>query len=187
MDYAPPEHRPLIGMDLLSDETRAVRLQAAQTYADVHDLLPADAARAYAGAAEEYRQSLLANASMPESLTVLAEFEFHMRDSEHGIDYLKQAIRLDPAFAPARHSYGLALVRQQYYEKALVELRRAYELEPANPRYAYVYAVALDSLGRAEETLKVLDQARRDFPEDAEIQSFWMMLTQEVVSAANCG
>ncbi len=175
---APPELRPAIGMGLLSDEIRAVRLQAAQTFVDFRDLLPADASRAYVGAAEEYRQSLLANASMPESLTVLSEFEFRMGDNGQAVDYLAQAIRLDPDFALARHSYGLALVREQRYDDALAELRRAYELEPGNPRYAYVYAVALNSLGLVDEAVAVLEQARRDFPDDAEIRSFWMTLGQ---------
>ena len=178
MHAAPPELRPPIGSSLLSDPARAVRAQAALTFVATRDLLPLEAARAYDGAAEEYRQSLLATASLPESMTVLADFEFRMGDNQQAIEYLRQAIRLDPKLAAARHSYGLALVRERRYDEALTELARAYELEPGNARFAYVYAVALNSSGRVSEALTVLDKARRDFPDDAEIHSFWRNLAR---------
>ena len=173
---APPELRPFIGSELLSDPVRAVRAQAALTFVGYRDLLPVEANRAYAAAAEEYRQSLLATASLPESVTVLADFEFRMGDNDQAIAYLTHAIRLDPKLAVARHSYGLALIREQRYDDALPELERAYLLEPGNPRYAYVYAVALNSLGLVDESVAILEKARQDFPDDAEIQSFWLLL-----------
>ena len=175
---APPEQRPLIASSLLADPVRAVRVQAAVTYVELRDLLPLQGSRAYAPAAEEYRQSLLATASMPESLTVLSEFEFRMGDNNLAIDYLQQSIRLDPALAVTRHSYALALIRERRYEEALPELERAYNLDPGNARYAYVYAVALNSRGSVAEALTVLEAARLRFPEDAEIQSFWQLLQE---------
>jgi tetratricopeptide (TPR) repeat protein len=173
---APPELRPSLGSDLLLDPVRAVRTQAALTFVETRDLLPLEAARAYAGAAEEYRQSLLATASLPESMTVLSDFEFRMGDNDQAIEYLEHAIRLDPKLAAARHSYGLALVRERRYEEALAELKLAYELEPGNARYVYVYAVALNSYGLVEEAVEVLEEARQDFPGDADIQTLWQTL-----------
>jgi tetratricopeptide (TPR) repeat protein len=174
----PPEQRPLFASSLLADPVRAVRVQAAVTYVELRDLLPLQGTRAYAPAAEEYRQSLLATASMPESLTVLSDFEFRMGDNNLAIDYLQQSIRLDPALAAARHSYGLALIRERRYEEALPELERAYNLDSGNARYAYVYAVALNSRGSVAEALTVLEAARLRFPEDADIQSFWQLLQE---------
>jgi tetratricopeptide (TPR) repeat protein len=176
MHAAPPELRPSFGSALLSDPVRAVRVQAALTFVETRDLLPFEAARAYAGAAQEYRQSLLATASLPESMTILSDFEFRMGDNNQAIEYLEHAIRLDPQLAAARHSYGLALVRERRYEEALAELKQAHELEPGNARYIYVYAVALNSGGLVDDAVAVLDEARRDFPDDAEIQSLWRLL-----------
>jgi tetratricopeptide (TPR) repeat protein len=173
---APPELRPSLGSDLLSDPVCAVRTQAALTFVETRDLLPLEATRAYADAAEEYRQSLLATASFPESMTILSDFEFRLGDNDQAIEYLEHAIRLDPKLAAARHSYGLALVRERRYEEALAELERAHELEPGNARYVYVYAVALNSGGLVDEAIAVLDKARRNFPDDAEIQSLWQLL-----------
>ena len=178
MHAAPVPARPSLGTSLLLDPVRAVRVQAALTFVETRDLLPREAARAYGSAAEEYRQSLLASGSRPESMTELADFEFRMGDNQRAIDYLEQAIELDPNLAVARHSYGLALVREKRYDEALAELKRAYELESGNARFAYVYAVALNSLGMVDESRVVLDKARHEFPKDAEIQSLWEMLRQ---------
>jgi hypothetical protein len=175
---APPELRPSFGSALLSDPVRAVRVQAALTFVESRDLLPLEAARAYKSAAKEYRESLLATASFPESMTILSDFEFRMGDNDRALNYLEHAIRLDPNLAVARHSYGLALVRERRYDEALAELEQAYELEPGNAGYAYVYAVALNSLGLVDEAMAVLLQAREDFPDNAEIHSFWMLLSQ---------
>ncbi|MDJ0918162.1 MAG: tetratricopeptide repeat protein [Woeseiaceae bacterium] len=175
---SPPEIRPSLGANLLSDPVRAVRVQAALTFVETRDLLPLEASRAYAGAAEEYRQSLLATASFPESMTFLSDFEFRMGDNGRAIQYLQHALRLDPKLAVARHSYGLALVRERRYDEALAELEQAYELDPANARYAFVYAVSLNSLGRVNEATAVLAKAREDFPDDPDILSFWRLLNQ---------
>ncbi len=109
-------------------------------------------------------------------MTVLSDFEFRMGDNDQAIEYLEHAIRLDPKLAAARHSYGLALVRERRYEEALAELKLAYELEPGNARYVYVYAVALNSNGLVEEAVEVLEEARQDFPGDADIQTLWQTL-----------
>ena len=69
-------------------------------------------------------------------------------------------------------------MRERRYDEALTELERAYDLEPGNARYAYVYAVALNSLGLVDEAVAILDKARQDFPDDAEIRSFWQLLSQ---------
>ena len=178
MHSAPPELRPQLGADLLSDPVLAVRAQAALTFVEIRDLLPFEAARTFAGAAEEFRQSLLATASLPESLAVLSDFEFRMGENGRAVEYLERAIGLDPKLAVVRHSYGLALVREQRYDDAMVELELAYELEPENARYAYVYAVALNTIGLNDEAKVVMEKARRDFPDDAEIQSFWQVLSR---------
>jgi cytochrome c-type biogenesis protein CcmH/NrfG len=57
-------------------------------------------------------------------------------------------------------------VRRHDYPGALDLLRRAHELMPDNVRYAYVYAVALNSNGAAGEALALLVEA---YPADREV------------------
>ncbi len=48
-------------------------------------------------------------------------------------------------------------------------MKRATELEPAQPRYAYVYGVALQSSGQADEARRVLAAALLASPSNVEI------------------
>jgi len=171
----PAERRLHFDGTLLDDPVRGVRLQAALVYADLFDLLPAAPSRAFAKAAEEYRESLQATANRPESLVRLAEFESTTGNVSAATGYFHDAIELDPTMAVAHHAYGLLLVRIGRHNEALRELRHAAELEPTNSRYIYVFAVALNSLGQPDEAIAVMQQASVDFPGDFDIA--WALAT----------
>ena len=82
---------------------------------------------------------------------------------------LRQAISQLPEAAAAHHALGLALIRQRRYAVAVESLKRAAELEPAQARYAYVYGVALQSLGQADEARRILTAALLASPSNVEI------------------
>jgi predicted CXXCH cytochrome family protein len=82
---------------------------------------------------------------------------------------LRQTIADTPEAAAAHHALGLALIRQKRYAEAISSLKRAAELEPAQPRYAYVYGVALQSAGQANEARRVLAAALLASPSNVEI------------------
>lgn len=165
----PGEYAMRSGSHLLRDPVRGVRAEAALTYVELRDLLPIEDARAFSAAADEYREGLLAAASMPASATMLAEFETRMGNDAAADQYLQHALRVDAQSAVARHSYGLSLVRKKRSGEALEQLRLAAELEPTNSRFVYVYGVALHSLGQTDNAIDVLGKAREDFPENYEI------------------
>ena len=70
---------------------------------------------------------------------------------------------------------GLLYVRTGNQNAALEEFRLAAEYDPSNSRYVYVYGVALNSLGQPVSALAVLDDARRQFPDDFDIG--WAVVT----------
>lgn len=175
----PAEVRLRMGTQLLGDDIRGVRVEAASTYAELCDLLPVEAARAFPGAADDFREARLAAASLPESLTILAEFESRLGEKALAKKYLQQGLRIDPDFAPAHHSLGLLLVREHDYEDALEQLREAWRLDPENPRFAYVLAVALNSTGHADEAVDLLEDARRKFPDDFDIGAALAMMLRD--------
>lgn len=82
---------------------------------------------------------------------------------------LRQAILLSPDAASVRHALGLSLVRQKRYGEAIEQLGRAAELGPDEPRYAYVDIVALQSLGRGDESRTLLDRALSRHPFDPDL------------------
>ena len=54
-------------------------------------------------------------------------------------------------------------------KQSLESLQKAVELEPQNIRYAYVYAVALDSTGKPEHAIEILTLAHEQRPADRDV------------------
>ena len=80
------------------------------------------------------------------------------RDPE-GEKVLRQAIATDDRNAAAHHALALLLVRRRDVPQAVSEFERASTLAPENVQYAYVYGVALNSVGRTDDALEVLRSA----------------------------
>jgi tetratricopeptide (TPR) repeat protein len=82
---------------------------------------------------------------------------------------LEQGIAQVPNDASLHHALGLSLVRQQQLPRALKEIERAAQLAPNEPRYAYVHAVALHSVGRPADAIQVLERATVRWPADRDL------------------
>ena len=76
---------------------------------------------------------------------------------------LREGLRHVPA-ASLHHALGLTLVRLHRTADALSELALAARVEPADPAFAYVYAIALHSAGRTHEALDEIESALRRTP-----------------------
>lgn len=163
------------GGHLLRDPIRAVRIEAVLTYVDFRDLLPIENARAFAKAADEYRDSMLESASMPTASLNLAEFESRLGNSAAASTLYEHAFKIGAYSGAVQHAYGLHLVRSGKQIAALEHLRRATELEPGVERFIYVYGVALNSLGYVDAAISTLRDARLQFPSSIEIG--WALAT----------
>jgi Flp pilus assembly protein TadD len=84
---------------------------------------------------------------------------------------LVRGLEAAPEEAALHHALGLALVRQQRVPDALIALSRASELEPENGRFAFVYAIGLNSTGEADRSLEVMTNALESSPYDRELLS----------------
>ena len=82
---------------------------------------------------------------------------------------LQHALKLAPDSADTNHAYGLFLVRSGKHEEALGYLQTATTLEDSNPRYVYVYAVALDSRGQTDAAIKVIAVASKRWPNNLDL------------------
>jgi predicted Zn-dependent protease len=60
-------------------------------------------------------------------------------------------------------------VRQQRTDEGVEELRLASTLTPGNARYIYVYAVALNSTGKPEQAIMILQGAHNQHPNNRDI------------------
>ena len=117
----------------------------------------------------EYRTALRLDPSFVPALVNLADLDRARGLDQQGAELLRKAMSIEPNNADVQHSLGLLEVRQHDYPGALDLLRRASELAPDNARYAYVYAVALNSTGASGQAMMVLDQAHRQHPTDRDV------------------
>lgn len=122
-----------------------------------------------AGAEAEFRAGLRLQPDLPALAVNLADLYRLTGREREAQDILERAIKANPDAAAPRHALGLGLIRQKRYGEALNELKRAHELAPGNARYAYVYAVALQSLGRAQDSAAVTRDALARTPYDVDL------------------
>lgn len=79
---------------------------------------------------------------------------------------MRTALARLPDNADLHHALGLNLVRQGRVSDALPELARSAALDPSNPRYAFVHAVALNSAGWTDDALAILKDSHARHPAD---------------------
>jgi tetratricopeptide (TPR) repeat protein len=78
----------------------------------------------------------------------------------------REAIRIDPGYAAAHVSLGMALGAQGKNEESISEFRQALRLDPALAAAHNNLAVALEGLGRTDEALTSYFEAVRLSPSD---------------------
>jgi Flp pilus assembly protein TadD len=127
--------------------------------------------RLAAEAETEYRAALRLSPQYAPAAINLADLYRQLgRDGDgEGESVLRAAIEALPRDAGLHYALGLTLTRLKRTEEAIVEFRRASELEPVRARYLYVYAVALNSAGRGAEAIAALEQGLARHSEDRDI------------------
>jgi adenylate cyclase len=93
--------------------------------------------------------------------TYLGDIKFREQNLEKGIEHAKKAISLETVGGYAFLGWLYSLKGQ--YDKALVECRKAVELDPNSSSHRAWYGTVLYKVGRHEEAVQELEQAvRRD-------------------------
>ena len=77
-------------------------------------------------------------------------------DEAGALAILQKAQAAHPKSGEVAHALGLSYIRQKRLSDALVSLREAAGLAPDEPRFAYVYAIALHDTGQREAAIDVL-------------------------------
>ncbi|MEM9728694.1 MAG: tetratricopeptide repeat protein, partial [Myxococcota bacterium] len=98
----------------------------------------------------------------------LADLYRGLGRQEESEKVLRQALSVAADRATVEHALGLALVRLDRHDEALVHLSRAYALRPEYERFGYVYAIAAFERGRTDESLRVLETLHRRYPANAD-------------------
>ena len=117
----------------------------------------------------EYHTALRLDPKFVPAMANLADLDRQRSMDKEGAELLRAAIAIEPNNAALKHSLGLLFVRQRNYTDALPLFREAAALEPENVRYAYVYAVALNSAGSKAEATAVLERTHKQHPTDRDV------------------
>jgi Tfp pilus assembly protein PilF len=119
-------------------------------------------------AESELQAALRLDPSFTPARVNLADLYRALGRESDGEQVLRTGLKAFPDDASLHHALGLNLVRTQRMPAALRALQRAAELAPEVPRYAYVYAVGLDSTDATVQALRVLRDSQRRHPADGE-------------------
>lgn len=130
-----------------------------------------------------YRRAITTDPHFLPAYVNLADLYRALGRDGDGESVLRQGLSRadDPSL---RYALGLLLVRQQRRDEALAELRAAAQADPAAPRYAYVYALALDGAGRRAEALATLAAAHRRATGDRDILTALVSLSAQAGDTA---
>jgi len=123
-----------------------------------------------AGEAEhDLREAIAIDPTFTPAYVNLADLYRAMGKETEGLEKLQQGLATNPRAADLHHALGLSRIRLDQRDKALASLKEAAGLVPDNARYAFVYAVALDSLGHRKEAIQELELALKQHPTDRDI------------------
>ena len=111
-----------------------------------------------------YQKALQIEPSYVPALINLADYYRRTAREAEVEPLLKKALAVGPDSGAAHHSYGLFLIRNKDYTQALPHLKRALEQVDAQPRFAYVYAIALENKNQIEKAINLLIDTNKRWP-----------------------
>jgi len=120
-------------------------------------------------AESEYKAALRLSPQFTGASINLADLYRQTGREGDGENVLRSAIATAPGDGALHHALGLSLVRLKRADEALVELRRAADLDRNSGRYAYTYGVALHSAGRKQEAIAYLKESQIAHPGNRDI------------------
>jgi len=120
----------------------------------------------FGDAEAEYKAALRLSPQFAPAAIDLADLYRALGRDADGESVLRTALVASPQDAGLHYALGLNLVRLKRFDEALVELHKAAQLDSGQARYAYVYAVALQSAGQIGEAVAELKENLARHPND---------------------
>jgi tetratricopeptide (TPR) repeat protein len=157
--YTPPDFRLQQGFQLLRDERRGVRIEAALAYADIHSRLPQGYRSEYSKAADEYRRSMEFLASRPEAHAGLGGFAAAAGELQQAAAHYERALTMEPRSVVTR--VNLSDVYRQLADDDRGEelFKEGLALSPDNASLHHAYGLLLVRQQKSDQALNELRQA----------------------------
>lgn len=120
-------------------------------------------------AEREYRAAVRLHPQFAPAHVNLADL-FRARGNEAACEQaLRDGLRAVPASGELLHGLGLCLIRQKRMAEAITTLGAASAAAPDQARYAYVYALALQSADRLGDAIEALEAAANRHTDDPDL------------------
>jgi predicted CXXCH cytochrome family protein len=107
----------------------------------------------------ELRTALSIDPSFSPAAVNLADLDREMGRDDEAEGVLRQAMQHAPGDASLAYALGLVKVREKQRAQALKLFATAVRLDPSNPRYAYVYAIALNEADATKAAIEILERS----------------------------
>jgi len=167
IDPLPPEAKARLGLSLVGDPVRTVRLAAAASLAGSPPALAGDSAETLARGVEELRRSLAMSADRAESHFNLGNLERQLGRSDEAEAAYRKAAALDPTFIPASVNLADLLAAQDRMDEAERLLREALARQPQSADLEHSLGLVLVRRHDLRGALPHLAAAARLRPGDA--------------------
>jgi Tfp pilus assembly protein PilF len=160
LEALPPKERVRIGVHLLWDPVRAVRVEAVPAFADVPDAeLATEARAAFDRSLDDFVLAQRSSAERPEAHVNLGIVNVKRGRLEEARRNYDTALRLAPWFLPAHVNLADLLRRQGRDDEGEEVLRRALRVDPASASVHHALGLLLVRRKRPGESLAELRRA----------------------------
>ncbi len=171
---APPAYLAQVGNALaprLEDEIRLVRTEAARVLGPFPvAIVGPERVDALRAASLEYVERQLAISDRPEGAMNLAVLSDLRGTADEAEKLYRQALKIDPNFAPARFNLANMLNAQGRNDEAEAQLAAVLERQPQNGEAHYSLGLLLAELSRWVESVEHLEAAVRLLPDRARMR-----------------
>ena len=120
-------------------------------------------------AESELQTALRLDPKFVPAMVNLADLYRQQNRDDEGERWLEKAIAVAPDAAEPVHALGLLKVRQKQYQRGAEPAGQSSGAAANNTSYSYVYAVALNSTGHADQAIAILQQAHQRRPADRQV------------------
>ncbi|RLV60922.1 hypothetical protein D5018_04580 [Parashewanella curva] len=136
--------------------------------------------RNYDAAIVALNHSIKVDPYFAESYINLTDIYRNLRQANKERKVYSEALQNVPNSAVVSYSYGLFLIRQKQHQQALTYFKRAVNQASDNAQYAYVYYIALDSLGRTQQAISELKEAIAHYQHNSNLLNLGRQLSQKL-------
>jgi tetratricopeptide (TPR) repeat protein len=163
IDRVPMEHQ--IKANRLIDEYRSTLEYGLDSPANLSSLASLNLYLGELASVEAlYLQALeIEPAYVPAMVNLADWYRSQAKEAEAGA-MLARSVAVAPDSAMAQHALGLHFVRLKQFDNALLHLQEATGLQGSQPRYSFVYAIALESRGQVDLSIQFLVNAVEQWP-----------------------